>query len=150
MAIVRDEYGGTAGLVTVEDLLEEIVGEIRDEYDMEEPLIQQIDKDHAIVNARMSVDDLNETMGLSIPESEEYETIGGFVFDLFGRQSGEGECVSWSNLDFAVHRIEDGRLHMISLTRTDRPVEVEEETPNGNHTKSKGGSVNGGKRKAEG
>ncbi|MGB9619594.1 MAG: hemolysin family protein, partial [Armatimonadota bacterium] len=137
MAIVRDEYGGTAGLVTVEDLLEEIVGEIRDEYDVEEPLIQVVDQDHAIVNARMNVDDLNEQMNLDIPESEEYETIGGFVFDLFGRQPNEGETVSYANLDFTVEKVENGRLHTIAVTRTDRPVEPEENHSNGGG-KSKG------------
>ena len=144
MAIVRDEYGGTAGLVTVEDLLEEIVGEIWDEYDIEEPLIQVIDQDHAIVNARMNVDDLNEHMSIDIPESEEYETIGGFVFDLFGRQPNEGEIVSYSNLDFTVQQVEDGRLHAIAVTRTERPPEPEEDDSN-----SGNGRSNGGKRKAE-
>lgn len=121
MAIVRDEYGGTAGLVTVEDLLEEIVGEIRDEYDIEEPLIELIDSDHALVSARMSIDDLNEQMDIDIPESEEFETIGGFVFDMFGRQPGEGEMMSWSNLDFIVQHLESGRIERIQVIRTDRP-----------------------------
>lgn len=131
MAIVRDEYGGTAGLVTVEDLLEEIVGEIRDEYDIEEPLIEVIDTDHAVVSARMSIDDLNEQMEIDIPESEEFETIGGFVFDLFGRQPVEGEMISWSNLDFVVSSLEGGRINRIEVTRTDRPKE-DEETANSN------------------
>ena len=144
MAIVRDEYGGTAGLVTVEDLLEEIVGEIRDEYDIEEPLIQVIDRDHAIVNARMSIDDLNEQMAIDIPESEGYETIGGFVFDLFGRQPNEGEVVSHSNIDFTVEKVEGGRLHAIAVTRTERPAEAEEDESN-----SKSNSA-GARRKAEG
>ena len=135
MAIVRDEYGGTAGIVTVEDLLEEIVGEIRDEYDVEEPLIEVLDADHAIVSARMSVDDLNEQMGLDIPESEEYETIGGFVFDLFGRQPNEGETISWSNLDFVVQTLEGGRIDRIQVIRTDRPRE--ESDANGANAKSR-------------
>ena len=140
MAIVRDEYGGTAGLVTVEDLLEEIVGEIQDEYDREEPLIQVHDEDHATVNARMNVDDLNEAMGLKIPESEEYETIGGFVFDLFGHQPNEGDEISYSNLDFVVERVDAGRLQAISVVRTDRPEELEEESPNGSKTSKQNGS----------
>lgn len=146
MAIVRDEYGGTAGLVTVEDLLEEIVGEIRDEYDVEEPLIQVIDKDHALVSARMSVDDLNEQMNLSIPESEEYETIGGFVFDLFGHQPEQGESISYQNLDFVVEEVDAGRLQRIAVTRTQRPVETDDEgapTPN-SRNRTNGG--NGMKR----
>ena len=137
MAIVRDEYGGTAGLVTVEDLLEEIVGEIRDEYDIEEPLIQIIDENHAIVNARMNIDDLNDQMDMEIPESEDYETIGGLVFDLFGRQPGEGETISCENIDFTVQKIEGGRLHLIApspATRSPKP----EEAVNGTNGKSRG------------
>ncbi len=140
MAIVRDEYGGTAGLVTVEDLLEEIVGEIRDEYDVEEPLIDVMDQDHAMVSARMNIDDLNEQMETDIPESEEYETIGGFVFDLFGRQPEEGELICWSNLDFIVHSLEGGRLDRIEVIRTDRPKESEDDCAetNGKAKKSNG------------
>ena len=88
-------------------MLEEIVGEIRDEYDIEEPLIQIIDEDHAVVNARMNIDDLNDQMDMEIPESEDYETIGGLVFDLFGRQPGEGETVSYG--EHRLHRAEDRR-----------------------------------------
>lgn len=139
MAIVRDEYGGTAGLVTIEDLLEEIVGEIRDEYDQEEPLIDVEDIDHALVSARMSIDDLNEQMNIDIPESEEFETIGGFVFDLFGRQPDEGEVISWSNLDFVVNSLEGGRLNRIQVIRTDRPtIEEEINSSNGKPSKDNG------------
>jgi CBS domain containing-hemolysin-like protein len=146
MAIVRDEYGGTAGLVTVEDLLEEIVGEIRDEYDVEEPLIHSIDEERALVSARMGVDDLNEHMNLSIPESEEYETIGGFVFDLFGRQPQEGECVSWSNLDFVVKEVDGGRLGKIEVIRTERPVDSDDGSGQSGNNKSNGAHPNGGKK----
>ncbi len=140
MAIVRDEYGGTAGLVTVEDLLEEIVGEIRDKYDVEEPLIQVIDQDHAIVNARINIDDLNEQMELEIPESEDYETIGGLVFDLFGRQPIEGEMVSDQNIDFVIRKLEGGRIHSIEVIRTGRPVDADDDSTNG---KSKTNGHNG-------
>lgn len=136
MAIVRDEYGGTAGLVTVEDLLEEIVGEIRDEYDVEEPLIQIVDENHAYVNARMRIDELNEQMKIEIPESEEYETIAGFVFDLFGHQPDEGEKISYENLDFIVKEVEAGRLHKIEVVRTEREV-IKEDEQNPSQGKSK-------------
>jgi CBS domain containing-hemolysin-like protein len=134
MAIVRDEYGGTAGLVTLEDLIEEIVGDIMDEYDIEERMIEIIDSAHAIVSARMDVDDLNEQMNLDIPESEEYETIGGFVFGLFGRQPEEGEYVEYDGVKFTVKSTEGGRLHKIEVERQPRPEPVENaEVRNGNH-----------------
>ncbi|MCL4500079.1 MAG: hemolysin family protein [Chloroflexi bacterium] len=148
MAIVRDEYGGTAGLVTVEDLLEEIVGEIRDEYDIEEPLIQIVDENHAVVSARMSVDELNEEMKLDIPESEDYETIGGFVFDLFGHQPNEGETISYEDVDFTVSKVEDGRLHSIAIARVERPADPDEDRAGATNGKSKNGqNGSGGKQK---
>lgn len=143
MAIVRDEYGGTAGLVTVEDLIEEIVGEIRDEYDVEEPLIHSIDENRAIVSARMSVDDLNEHMHLDIPESEEYDTIAGFVFDLFGRQPQEGEVISWSNLDFVVTEVDSGRLQKIEVIRTDRQPDDDTSSGQSGNGKSNPSGQNG-------
>jgi putative hemolysin len=96
VAIVVDEYGGTAGLVTMEDLLEEIVGEIMDEYDAEEhdrpPAIKAVGDDQYIVDARMNIDDVNEQLGLHLP-TEDFESIGGYVFGLFGRVPVAGEQV---------------------------------------------------------
>jgi CBS domain containing-hemolysin-like protein len=132
MAIVRDEYGGTAGLVTLEDLLEEIVGDIMDEYDIEERMIEVLDPDHAIVSARMDVDDLNDQMHLDIPESEDYETIGGFVFDLFGHQPAEGESVEYDGVVFTVKALDGGRLHKIVVERKTEPEpEEKSEAKNG-------------------
>jgi len=133
MAIVRDEYGGTAGLVTIEDLLEEIVGEIQDEYDVEEPLIQKLDETTAIVNARMNIDDLNEELSLEIPEGEEYETVGGFVFGLFGRQPEIGESISYENIDFTIEAVEGGRINTIRVVKNLVPTEPpSSENGNGN------------------
>lgn len=126
MAIVRDEYGGTAGLVTLEDLLEEIVGEIRDEYDDEEPLLETIDANRYIVNARMRVEELNKQLNLDIPEEDDYDTIGGFVFDLFGHQPELGDYTSFQNVDFVVHEIDEGRIQTIEIIRTDPPSRLDE------------------------
>jgi putative hemolysin len=94
LAIVVDEYGGTAGLVTMEDLLEEIVGEIRDEHDEgEEEPINQIGPDEAVVQAGTHIDDVNEELGIELP-GDEYDTIGGLTVGLFGRLPQEGEEVS--------------------------------------------------------
>jgi len=96
VAIVVDEYGGTAGLVTMEDLLEEIVGEIMDEYDREEhdrpPEITQAGEREYVVDARMNIDDVNEQLGLHLP-TEDFESIGGYTFGLFGRVPAAGEHV---------------------------------------------------------
>src|SRR3989441_3299347 len=91
MAIVVDEYGGTAGLVTVEDLLEEIVGPILDEYDVEEKLFETVDEHTAIVDGRLSIEEVNELMNLDLP-TDEVDTIGGVFFSLLGHgPAGGGE-----------------------------------------------------------
>jgi putative hemolysin len=91
MAIVVDEYGGTAGLVTMEDLLEEIVGEIRDEHDEDEQeAIREIGPGEALVDAGTSIEDVNELLGTSL-STDDFETIGGFTVGLFGRLPTEGE-----------------------------------------------------------
>ncbi len=103
MAIVIDEYGGTAGLVTIEDVLEEIVGEIRDEHEPEheeEPELVIIDDVHAEVDGRYHIDDLNEQLGLKLPEEEDYETIGGFLLATLGHVPVVGETVESHNARF--------------------------------------------------
>ncbi len=85
IAIVIDEYGGTAGLVTIEDILEEIVGEITDEYDVEQPPVERIDDDTARVTARLSVEDLAELFGVELPDRDDVETVGGLLADALGR-----------------------------------------------------------------
>ena len=94
LAIVVDEYGGTAGIVTMEDLLEEIVGEIRDEHDVgeEEPIVV-IAPDESVVDAGMNIEDVNDRLGISLPH-EDFETIGGYTVGLFGRLPREGEEIS--------------------------------------------------------
>jgi CBS domain containing-hemolysin-like protein len=85
IAIVIDEYGGTAGLITIEDILEEIVGEITDEYDVERPPIERIDDDHARVTARLAVEDLGEIFGIELPDRDDVETVGGLLAEALGR-----------------------------------------------------------------
>ena len=92
VAIVVDEYGGTAGLVTVEDVLEEIVGEIVDEYDTEEVEVERVSDEEAIVDARLAIDDLNDLFGTDV-ENEDFDTVGGLVFSLLGRLATPGDRV---------------------------------------------------------
>jgi len=96
IAVVLDEYGGVSGLVTIEDALEEIVGEIDDEYDQQAEIeIQKIDDDVCEALGRAHVDQINEIMGLDLPEKEDFDTIGGFVFAEFGRVPTAGESITW-------------------------------------------------------
>lgn len=120
MAIVVDEYGGTAGIVTIEDILEEIVGDIMDEYDVEEPATTQIiDENTSIVDARTPISEINEQLGLQLPE-EEFDTIGGFVFGLFGTQPKEGQKVEYNSLDFIVEKTDGRRIQKVRIVKTNR------------------------------
>jgi len=109
IAIVVDEFGGTAGLVTIEDLLEEIVGEIVDEYDEEQPMVAALDDGGYLLDARMDVDDLAELLGARFPE-EEWDTVGGLVLGLAGRVPAEGESFDYDNLRLTVEQVEGRRV----------------------------------------
>ena len=109
MAIVVDEYGGTAGIVSLEDLLEELVGEIADEYDEPERLIQRVDETTFRVAGKLPIDDLNTAAGLSI-SSQDYETVGGWVLDLFGRVPRKAERVETPEVVVTVEKIERTRI----------------------------------------
>ncbi len=103
MAIVLDEYGGTAGLITVEDLIEEIVGDISDEYDhAESPLLKRIDERTVEADGRMYIEDLNDAMGLTLPEEEDYETVAGFIFSELGFIPPVGQTLKTNGAEFTV------------------------------------------------
>ncbi|NLF31557.1 MAG: HlyC/CorC family transporter [Planctomycetes bacterium] len=116
MAIVLDEYGGTAGLITIEDLVEEIVGEITDEFEEPEPeVFQRIDETTVEVDARMYIDDLNDEMPINLPEEEDYDTVGGFVFSTLGYIPAAGEQFEYARAKFTVLEAEQRRINRIRI-----------------------------------
>jgi len=115
MAIVVDEYGGTAGLVTIEDLIEELVGEIVDEYDHEEPIWEALAGGDVRVHGRMPVDQLNHLVGAELPEGD-WDTIGGFIFDNLGRVPLVGEAIESGGVRLVVERMEGRRITRVRLT----------------------------------
>jgi CBS domain containing-hemolysin-like protein len=117
MAIVVDEYGGTAGLVTIEDLIEEIVGEIVDEYDQEEPLVEPLDSDSIRVSAKLPIDEVNEMLDVELPH-EEWDTVGGLVFGLTGRVPAVGESVSYDSIKLTTERVTGRRIQKVVITKT--------------------------------
>jgi putative hemolysin len=119
MAVVVDEYGGTAGVVTLEDILEEVVGEIRDEFEAEERLAQPVDERTWRVAAKMAIGDFNTVTGLSIPD-EHFETVGGWVLDLFGRVPHRGESVEANGIRVTVETIHRNRILQV-LVRLPAP-----------------------------
>ena len=118
IAIVSDEYGGTAGLVTIEDILEEIVGEIRDEYDVEEPEIVQEGSTSYWVAGRVSLDELGERLSADF-DVEDVATVGGLVYTLFGRVPKAGESVSRGSFRIVVERVRRRRIERVYFERLD-------------------------------
>ena len=115
-AIVVDEYGGTAGLVTLEDLIEELVGEIVDEYDVEEPPYEELGDGEVSVSARFSVDELNERMETNLPEGD-WDTVGGLLFNVLGRVPAQGESVDVDGLHLVAERVQGNRVGRIRVRR---------------------------------
>ncbi len=116
IAIVLDEYGGTAGIVTLEDILEELVGEITDEYEEPAPKpIRKIDRSTIEADARIYVDDLNDEFELDLPDDEDYDTLGGFVFSHLGYVPKTGETFDYRNLKFTVTSAEARRIERIRI-----------------------------------
>ena len=119
IAIVLDEYGGTAGIVTLEDILEELVGEITDEYEEPTPkLVREIDRSTIEADARTYVDDLNDEFEMNLPEDEDYDTIGGFVFSHLGYVPKTGQTFDYKNLKFTITSAEARRIKRIKIQRT--------------------------------
>ncbi|MBU6430685.1 MAG: hemolysin family protein, partial [Cyanobacteria bacterium REEB65] len=118
LVIVMDEYGGTAGLVTIEDILEEIVGEIQDEYDTEEELPIQHQPDGSIVvDGKLAIDEVNELLDVDLPTGE-FDTIGGFVVGQLGRAPSTGEEVIYDGLRLVAQEVEARRLLRVHIYRT--------------------------------
>lgn len=118
-AIVVDEYGGTAGLVTMEDILEELVGEIMDEYDKEDARIHQLSDGSAILDARTPVYEVNELLDVRIPENEDYDSAGGFVFHELGRIPRPGEVVQGDGYEITIQTASPRQLHTLRILKKD-------------------------------
>jgi putative hemolysin len=114
VAIILDEYGGTAGIVTTEDLVEEIVGEIRDEHDEEHEDIEVIKEDEYLVEGSMKIDLLNDMIGTNI-ESEDFDSIGGFVIGLLDRFPDVDEVIEYNNIRFVVEKVEKNRIEKMRI-----------------------------------
>jgi putative hemolysin len=123
IAIVLDEYGGTAGLLTIEDLLEEIVGEIQDEYDVEEPMIVRLSPDEVRIDGRVDVDELGETFEISIPleDEDEYDTVGGLIFHRLGHVPRPGDEVRLDGLKLTVETTDGRRVGKVLAVRQRDP-----------------------------
>jgi len=122
MAIIVDEYGGTAGIVTIEDLIEEIVGEIQDEYDSEEPSVEQVGEGEFIFDARVPLDDVNQQMGVDLPSSGG-DTLGGFIYSQLGRVAAVGDEVEFGDLFLTVLSVMGRRIHKVRVLKVDRSPE---------------------------
>lgn len=123
MAIVVDEHGATSGLVTLEDLLEEIVGEIRDEYDTEEPLYRWADEHTLVVNARIDISELNDILGANLPEDQDYDTLAGFIFSTLGKVPKAGEKVLHNNMEFTVEAMIGRRITTVTIRKPQPPAD---------------------------
>ena len=117
LAIIVDEYGGTAGVVTLEDTLEEIVGEIHDEYDQEEEeeTIKKLGDDHFIAEGRASISDLQKKTGISLPSDESYDTLAGFLVSQFGEIPKKNAVLEYENWRFEVTEVEEKRVVLVEI-----------------------------------
>ncbi|HSV56114.1 MAG TPA: hemolysin family protein [Magnetospirillaceae bacterium] len=123
IAVAIDEYGGVSGIVCLEDIIEEIVGNIQDEFDNEREDIVAMGDDVWLCDARAKIQDVNEGIGSSFP-AEEFDSLGGFVFDLFGKIPARNERTSWAGWDFLIYEMDGQSITSVKLIR--RPTEHEE------------------------
>ncbi len=114
IAVSVDEYGGVSGIVCLEDIIEEIVGDIQDEFDNEVEDILKLDDNSYLCDGRVDIEDLNEMLGIHIPE-QDFDTLGGFVFDLFGKIPVKSEKVSFNELDFIIQEIDGHKIKTIKI-----------------------------------
>lgn len=125
MAIVVDEYGGTAGLITLEDVIEEIVGEIQDEYDTEKPLFKKVDDNHFLVDAKIDLDELNDELDMDLPVDQSYESLGGFIFSLIGAVPQKKQEIEFGIYKFVIEKIERNRIREVLITKTKSAYDID-------------------------
>ena len=130
MAVVVDEYGGTAGIITVEDIVEEVVGEIEDEFDPDNKYLTRLSDREWLVDGRFSIDDAID-LGWPIEESDDYETVAGFILELADRVPGPGEVFEVEGYKFRVQSVRGRRIALLRVTAPEQPVVREEEADEG-------------------
>jgi putative hemolysin len=129
MAVVVDEYGGVAGVATLEDLLEEIVGEIHDEYDVEEPAIQAIGDNEWLADGKADLEEIEELLDLEFPD-DNYETLGGFLFDQLGRVPRPGEVAYYQSVKMRIQEANERRILKVVISRESKPEEKDAQMEN--------------------
>ncbi len=115
IAVAVDEYGGVSGIVCLEDIIEEIVGDIQDEFDNEQEELFDLGDGTYLADARLSIEELNETLGVDIPE-EDFDTLGGFVFDLFGKIPSKFEKVGYDGLEFIIQEMDGHKIKTVKVS----------------------------------
>lgn len=115
LGLLFDEYGGVSGLVTMEDLIEEIMGDIEDEYDKEESIISQIDENNFYIKGNLAVSDFNSTFGINVEEGE-YDTMNGYLLTMLGKLPKEGTLVELDEVDLLVKKVDNRRIEQIKVT----------------------------------
>jgi magnesium and cobalt transporter len=131
MAIVIDEYGGTAGILTLEDIIEEIIGDVMDEYDAEQNLIVEHEDGSVTVHARIDIEELEEYLDIDLPEGK-FESVGGFVISLLGRVPAVCEHVTYNNLEMQIEAANSRKIEKIRVRKI-RPGDISPDLPEAEH-----------------
>ena len=127
LAVVVDEHGGVAGLVTMEDIIEEIVGEIQDEYDKENIYIKQINKNHLIINAKTNLDELSTYLNFTFPKKDDYDTVAGFILYELGTFPKKNQTIKYANFEFIVKDIRNRRIIAFDVKINSSTQQVDKE-----------------------